>query len=290
MRAGTSSTPTVPVHHPSGATYDIGDYGRALDTRARDRRVRRAAREQARRREAGRTPARASGSRTTSRSRTASGGASTGRSRSHRGRFDRPDRFVLARPGPRDDVRADRGRRSGGPVERITVVKGDTDRSPAAPALTAPSRPRSAARRPGQAAGSWSSRPSQLAAEQLEADRADMVLDLAPGSSTSPARRARRWLGRLSHRLAAAGAARRAAGRDRLLAGRRRRSRSAPTSPSSRSTRDRHGDARAGDRSRRRRHDHQPDDRRRPDPRRGRRRDRAGAVRGVCVRRGRQPA
>ena len=79
--------------------------------------------------------------------------------------------------------------RTGIDLDNIQVLAGDTDRVPRGTAPTAPSRPRSAAPRRGRRRRSSSTGPRSCAADALEANPEDMVLDLDTG--TLPRRRAR---------------------------------------------------------------------------------------------------
>ena len=107
-------------------------------------------------------------------------------------RGDRQDRVVLPGPGPRDHLRPDRRRSGSGCRSRRSRCSRATPTWwPAGPAPTARSRPRSAAPPPDRRPTSWSSWPSELVAEELEASPEDIVLDL--GGGTVPRRgRARR--------------------------------------------------------------------------------------------------
>ena len=211
------------------------------------------------------------------------------RGRDHRRRRgDRAHRLVLAGPGPRDDVRADRRRAARAPDrEDHRASRATPTSSPAAPARTGRSRPRSAAWPPAQAgrrggregaSGSpptssrpaprtWCSTSSQGRFHVTGAPEPALSWgDLAVAAGRrGPAGRAERR-GRLQG-VAADVPVRRA------RRGRRGRHR------------DRRGRAQAHGRRRRRRADHQPAGRRGTGARRRRRRHRAGAVRGAHLRR-----
>ncbi len=82
------------------------------------------------------------------------------------------------------------------PVERITVVKGDTARVARGTGTYGSKSTQIGGAAARQASEELVEKAKELAAELLEADPRDMVLELGAGPSTSPARRARRWTGR----------------------------------------------------------------------------------------------
>ena len=233
----------------TGVTYDTGDYSTAARRRRRGDRLRRAAR---------RAGARA----VTAGDRialgigvaayveiTAGGGAGEfGARRGPRRRLgDRARRHVLPRPGPPDGVRHARQRpdrhpgRADPPRRRRHRPRAHAAAAPAARARCS-SAGRPCTRRPRR----WSSKAKRLAAHLLEADvgrhrrrhRPPATVGVAgvPASALTWAELAtpgRRGAARAARRRRRHGVLGR---RGRLRPGRRRRSRSAPTSPSSRST------------------------------------------------------
>ena len=124
------------------------------------------------------------------------------RGRDHgRRRRDPPHRLVLARPGPRDDLRDDRRRaaRAAAREDHGRQGRHRRGREPA-PAPTARSRCRSAARRRKVASEEVVEHAKKLTADYLEAAASDIVLD--PALGRLPSRR-------LAHPGAHVGGARR---------------------------------------------------------------------------------
>ena len=291
-RANFIADDAFPYTTASHATYDCGDYERALDL-ALEAAGYEALREEQRRRrsEGSRAPAR-------DRHQLLRRGDERGRRggirrrRDHPGRQgDRPHRLVLARPGARDDVRHDRRRearppvgvgdrrqgryRSGSAGHRHVRLEVDADRRHG--------------RRPGRAGGRGARpQPGRRPARGEPGRRR-----ARSRHGTLPRRRrahARLLVGRaggtVAGRRPARGVARRAGlqGREPDLPVRRARRR----------RRGGHGDRRrrvgATRRRRRCRRDHQPAHRGRPGAGWGRDRRRAGAVRGGPLRRGGESA
>ena len=126
----TSSSPrTFPYTTASGATYDIGDYEGALDLALEKAGYEELRAEQRRRRERGDPMALGIGLSTYVEITNGLGEAEFGAVEitGDGGAILRTGSFS-ARPGPRDDVRDDRRPSgSGMPIEKIAVLKGDTD-------------------------------------------------------------------------------------------------------------------------------------------------------------------
>ena len=161
------------------------------------------------------------------------------RGRDPRGRRPRPSRPAPSPHGQGHETtfaQIAAERELGIPVEKITVIKGDTDRVARGTGTYGSKSTQIGGAAARQAAEELVEKAKQLAAEQLEADPRDMVLDL--GAPALPRHRRPQpsldWA-QLRQRLAPAGDSA-SWRRDRLQAGRGRRSRSARTSPSSRST------------------------------------------------------
>ena len=187
-----------------GAAYDSGDYPAALDTGAGGGRLRRAARRAGRR-----------GGRAATRVQLGIGlsvyveitGGGVGGRRPERERHGRgpPGRHrPRSSPAPRRTARATptawamlASEELGIPVERITVQVGrHRPRSPRAAAPAARAACSRAAPRCGRPPRSWSSVARQRAADELEADPADLVVDREPRRRSRvrrrrPARRCR---------------------------------------------------------------------------------------------------
>ena len=226
---------------PTGATYDCGDYPRrARPGPRRPPATTTCAPSRPRRRAAGDRVALGIGAvdlrrdhRRAHRRRRSTAGSRCARRR--RRRVVVYTGTLAARPGPRHRLRHD------GAATR------SASRSTASRSCTAtPTWCRAAAGTMGSrslqlggaavheaAPSRWSTRPAAAAAELLEAAAADVVLDADRGASTSPGTPAvrRSWA-----EVAPARRRRRPARRARLHRRPARRSRSAPTSPSSRST------------------------------------------------------
>ena len=181
--------------------------------------------------------------------------------------------------------------RLGLPVESVTVVKGDTDVVPRGAGTYGSKSTQIGGTVAGQAAAEVVERGRGLVADLLEANPADVVLDLDTGRfHTVDARTPGFSWAELAARLQRRRPARRAQRRAGLQAGRRH----VPVRRPCRRRRGRHGDRRgrvdAAHRRRRRRGDRQPADRRRAGSRRRRDRYLAGALRRGSLRRGRKSA
>ena len=181
--------------------------------------------------------------------------------------------------------------RIGLPIEKITVLKGDTDAVARGTGTYGSKSTQIGGAAAGQASEVLVERAKELAANELEASPEDMVLDLERGPL--PRGRSAGARSRLD-RARCPARRRRPARRAERGGGLRARAADVPVRRARRGRRGRHRDGvgppAADDRRRRRRHDHQPARRRGPGPRRSRGRDRPGAVRGAALRHGGQPA
>ena len=286
----------VPVHDRHRRDVRLGRLRGRARPRAALGRLRRAARRaEAAPRRGRRRSSSGSASPRTSRSRTRSARREFGEVEITAGRRrDRPHRLVLARPGPRDDLRDDRRRAA------RAAAREDHRRTRATPTRSRQRHRhvrvevdcRSAARRRAARPTTVVEQAKQLVADYLEANAdGHRPRHRRSAASTSPARPSPSlsWA-ELADARGRRRPARRAEGGARVP-GRARRSRSARTSRSSRSTpRPAQVELQRLVCGRRRRHAHQPADRRGPGARRRRDRRRAGALRGVRLRRGRQAA
>ena len=182
------------------------------------------------------------------------------------------------------------GERLGLPIERVTVVKGDTDDVPRGTGTFGSKSTQIGGMAARGAADEVVERAKALVGDYLEASPSDVVLDTAVGRFhvAGTPQRALSWA-ELAERAAARRSARGAEGAARLQGASDLPVRRAHRGRRGR-CRDRTGRARTPRRGRRRREADQPDDRRGPGPRRRCDRRRAGPVRGVRLRRVRQPA
>ncbi len=181
--------------------------------------------------------------------------------------------------------------RLGIPIEKITVSKGDTDVVPRGTGTYGSKSTQIGGVAAGKASEEVVETGKRLAAAELEAAPEDMVLDVDEGRfHVTGAPRALAELGRSGLAPGFGGPSRRAERGGRLPGRAADVSVRGPRRGGRGRHRDRRGRASADGRGRRRRPDHQPARRRGAGARRGRRRYRAGAVRGAHVRRAGQPA
>ena len=174
----------------TGATYDSGEYDKALDARARGRRLRRAARRAGARRERGDVKQLGIGLCSYVEV-TAASASEVGTSQvDDDGTRHRERRHLGARPGPRDGVRAARVADARHPDGRHHASSSPTrDTSPrgmgtmGSRSLQIGGSARARRDRRGARAG-----PSELAAHLLEADADDIVVVPATAASAWPAR------------------------------------------------------------------------------------------------------
>ena len=232
-------TDAFPVTTASGRHYDIGDYAACARPRAGGRRLRRSC-APTRRTPAGAARSRQLGSASapTSRSPTGSTRPSSAPSRSP------PTGEAIVKTGSFSQgqghettfaqIVADQ---HGLPIEKITVVKGDTDAVARGTGTYGSKSTQIGGAAARQASEEVVQRAKQLAAEQLEASPDDMVLDVDTGRfHVAGAPEPDAGLARPGLPAGRAGAAGRAQRGGRLHRRRSPRSRSGRTLPSSRST------------------------------------------------------
>ena len=171
-----------PYTTASGANYDIGDFGGALDLALESAGLREAApRAGQPARERRRAPARDRPERVR-RGHERDLRERVRRGRDHRdGRGDRAHRLVLPGPGPRDDVRADRVRAARNPDREDHRLKGDTDVVPRGTGTYGSKSTQIGGVAAGKASEEVVEIGKRLAAAELEAAPEDMVLDVDQG-------------------------------------------------------------------------------------------------------------
>jgi carbon-monoxide dehydrogenase large subunit len=196
-----------PYTTPVGATYDIGDYRRALDTALQTAGYAELRAEQARRREAGDTKLLGIGMSTYVEITNGIGESEYGAVEMHEdGTATLKTGSFSHGQGHETTFAQIAAGEMGIDVERITVIKGDTDRVARGTGTYGSKSTQIGGAAARQAAEELVEKAKELAAEQLEADPRDMVLDLGAGTFhvTGAPSPSLDWA-ELSQRLAASG-------------------------------------------------------------------------------------
>ncbi|HEY3776343.1 MAG TPA: xanthine dehydrogenase family protein molybdopterin-binding subunit [Solirubrobacteraceae bacterium] len=196
-----------PYTTPVGATYDIGDYRRALDTALQTAGYAELRAEQARRRGAGDTKLLGIGMSTYVEITNGIGESEYGAVEMHEdGTATLKTGSFSHGQGHETTFAQIAAGEMGIDVERITVIKGDTDRVARGTGTYGSKSTQIGGAAARQAAEELVEKAKELAAEQLEADPRDMVLDLGAGTFhvTGAPSPSLDWA-ELSQRLAASG-------------------------------------------------------------------------------------
>jgi carbon-monoxide dehydrogenase large subunit len=196
-----------PYTTPVGATYDVGDYRRALDTALETAGYAELRADQARRREAGDPMLLGIGMSTYVEITNGIGESEYGAVEMHEdGTATLKTGSFSHGQGHETTFAQIAAAQMGLDVEQITVVKGDTDRVARGTGTYGSKSTQIGGAAARQAAEQLVEKAKELAAEQLEADPRDMVLDLGAGTFhvTGAPSPSLDWA-QLSHRLAASG-------------------------------------------------------------------------------------